>query len=102
VVFIASEGEVFTTMCERGYRRSAIMVEFEEASDEMALNYLRDRLGKEKFDAKESELTDLVRNYAGGNFWTLSRRVGKSYHDLPGEDLIMCLVPELLISLCYR
>jgi hypothetical protein len=85
---------VFTVICKRGYRRSAIMVEFEEASDEMALNYLRDRLGKEKFDAKESELTDLVRI-------SLSRRVGKSYHDLPGEDLIMCLVLGFLISLCY-
>jgi hypothetical protein len=93
---------VFTVMCERGYRRNAIMVEFEEPSDEMALNYLRDRLGTEQFDAKESELTDLVRNYSGGNFWTLSRWVGKSYHDLSGEDLIMCLVTELLISFCYR
>jgi hypothetical protein len=66
----------------------------------MALNYLRERLGKEEFDAKKSELTDLVRNYAGGKFWTLSRWVSKSYQDLPGEDLIMCLVRGFLISLC--
>jgi hypothetical protein len=69
-----------------------VFVEFSEASDEEALEYLKDRLGKEKFDAKESDLTDLVRNYAGGNFGTLSRWVVKSYHDLPGEDLIMNLV----------
>ncbi len=47
------------------------MVEFQEATDEEALEFCKAFLGEVKFNEKRNELMDLVKNYTGGNFKSL-------------------------------
>jgi hypothetical protein len=50
----------------------AHVIEFQEATDEEALEFLQDRLGEDEFNKKKNDLVDLVQNYTGGRFKTLA------------------------------
>ncbi len=50
----------------------AHVIEFQEATDEEALDFLKDRLGEDEFNKKQNDLVDIVQNYTGGRFRTLA------------------------------
>mmetsp|Transcript_4195 Transcript_4195/g.4621 ORF Transcript_4195/g.4621 Transcript_4195/m.4621 type:complete len:169 (-) Transcript_4195:438-944(-) len=61
IVFISSEGEAFARMVNRSAISRAHVVEFQEATEEEAFEFLKDRLGEVKFNEKKNELVDLVK-----------------------------------------
>jgi hypothetical protein len=81
-------------------KRSAIsraqVVEFQEGTEEEALDFLKDHLGVTKFNEKKIELVDLVKNYTGGKFKTLVD-VAKGIDDLKG--IAFCCLLSLLLKL---
>lgn len=84
-MLISYEGEAFTRMMNRrGAMSRAHVVEFEEATEKKALEFLKTRLAELKFYEKENESVDLVQNYTGGKFKTLVD-VAKEVDDLQGS-----------------
>ncbi len=70
-------------MVNRSAISRAHVVEFQEATEEEAFDFLKDRLGQAKFNEKKNELMDLVKKYTGGKFKTLVD-VSKRVDDLQG------------------
>ncbi|KAK0360286.1 hypothetical protein LTR94_027903, partial [Friedmanniomyces endolithicus] len=71
-------------MVNRSAISRAHVVEFQEATEEEAFEFLKDHLGEVKFNEKKNELVDLVKNYSGGKFKTLVD-VAKRVDDLQGK-----------------
>jgi hypothetical protein len=62
----------------------ARIVEYQETSEKEALEFLRGKLGVEKFTANRIEIEDLVKNYTGGKFKSLMNIVER-VDDLSGQ-----------------
>ena len=75
-------------MLNRSAISRAHVVEFQEATEEEAFDFLKDLLGEVKFNKKKNELVDLVKNYTGGKFKTLVD-VAKGVDDLQGLVLVV-------------
>jgi hypothetical protein len=69
-------------------------VEFQEATDKEALEFLKASLGEVKFNEKRNELMVLVKNYTGGKFMSLLN-VAQGVGNLEGTFW-------LLVSYCQR
>lgn len=92
-----SEGEAFARMVNRSAISRAHVVEFQEASEAEAFNFLEERLNKVKFNEKQNELDDLVKNYTGGKFKALMD-VAKGVDDLQGF-CSRCSLPLIFVIL---
>ncbi len=83
-------------MVNRSAISRAHVVEFQEATEEEAFEFLKDHLGEVKFNEKKNELVDLVKNYTGGKFKTLVD-VAKGVDDLQGISSRWLLALFLLL-----
>lgn len=79
-------------MANRSAMGRGSIVEFKEATDEEALEFLKDRLGEAKFNEKKNELIDLVQNYTGGRFEYLMLVIS-GIKDLKGLSHRFTLLP---------
>lgn len=59
-------------MVNRSAISRAHVIEFQEATDEEAFDFLKDRLGEDEFNKKQNDLVDIVQNYTAGKFKTLA------------------------------
>ena len=59
-------------MVNRSAISRAHVIEFEEATEQEALEFLKDRLGEDEFSKKKSDWVDIVQNYTGGKFKSLA------------------------------
>lgn len=100
-MFISNGGEAFARMVNRSAISRARVVEFQEATEEEAFEFLENQLGEMKYNEKKNELVDLVKNYTGGKFKTLVD-VAKGVDDLEGiSSGLLTLFLLLLLLLLF-
>ena len=96
---MSNDGEAYTRMRNRSAFSRADVMEFQEATDTEALNFLKDRLGEVKFNEKKNELDDLVENYTGRNFKSLVEVVNR-VDDLKGLLSVFVFLGFVIMILC--
>ncbi len=84
-------------MVNRSAISRARVIEFQEASEQKALEFLKDRLGEDEFSKKKNELLDLVQNYTGGKFKILADVVAAKDNLIGLSHICLLLSLSLLL-----